>query len=511
MVTERPNILLLMTDQQKATAIRLYGELGIPTPALERLAARGIRYDQCYTPHPLCVPARVSLWTGRYPHRHGARTNEILMPPGERHFAQVLHDSGYTLALFGKDHCFRPADAALFSQRLVFSHRGPDESATAAEADVVRWIRSGEPGLEGDHPGLDPTIYGRPRINPYPAEACPTAILARRAVRFIEEQPSEESFCAWVSFPDPHEPYQCPLPYATLHSPETLALPLWCDGEADDVMERTRVFRHLFGSDRLGEAQIRLTMSIYYGMIRFVDDAIGQILDALARRGLTERTIVVFCSDHGDYVGEHRAVVKSGAFYDCLTRVPLLVSWPGRLATGAVDTHLVSLLDVLPTCLGLAGVPVPPGLDGRSLPGPGTDPPRDAVFAEYGAGGPRLRLADLPRLLAEPWPGPLPLLRWREAEGHPAMVRLDHYKYVYDPTDETDELYDLADDPWELTNRARDPAYAAVRGRLRDRLLAWALRTQGSAPTPLYFDPATGRDAAEPSIPAARDGAGDAP
>jgi arylsulfatase A-like enzyme len=504
-MADRPNILILMTDQQKATAIGLYGNPDVPTPALERLAARGVRYDRCYTPHPLCVPARVSLWTGRYPHRHGARTNEIPMPPEERHLARILHEAGYTLALFGKDHCFRPADEALFAHRHAFSHGGPDETETEEEAAAVRWIRSGEPGLEGEATGIDPTIYGRPRINPYPAESCPTALLARRAVRFIEEHPPEEPFCAWVSFPDPHEPYQCPLPYAALHPPGGLTLPPWRRGEADDAMERTRVFRHLFGSDRLSEAQIRLTMSVYYGMIRFVDDAVGRILDALDRRGLAEGTIVVFCSDHGDYAGEHHAAVKSAAFYDCLTRVPLLLSWPGRLPEGATDRNLVSLLDVLPTCLGLAGVPVPPGLDGRMLPGTGADPPRDAVFAEYGAGGPRLRLADLPRLLAEPWPGPVPLLRWREAEGHPAMVRMDRYKYVYDPDDETDELYDLEADPWELTNRARDPAYAAMRGRLRDRLLDWALRTQGGSPAPLYFDPATGRNAPEPFVPAQRD------
>ncbi len=493
-MAKRPNILVLMTDQQKATAIRLYGNPDVPTPALERLAARGVRYDQCYTPHPLCVPARVSFWTGRYPHRHGARTNEILMPPEEHHFARGLHEAGYTLALFGKDHCFRPADQALFAHRYVFSHQGPDDTASEEEVAAVRWIRSGAPGLEGDAPGIDPTVYGRPRINPYPAEACPTAILARRAVRFLEAQTGDRPFCAWVSFPDPHEPYQCPLPYAALHPPERLTLPPWRDGEADAAMERTRVFRRLFGSDRLSEAQIRLTLSVYYGMIRFVDDAVGRILAALDRRGLTEDTIVVFCSDHGDYAGEHRAAVKSGAFYDCLTRVPLLLSWPGHLPEGATDTHLVSLLDVLPTCLGLAGVPAPAGIDGRPLPGVGDDPPRDAVFAEYGAGGPRLRLADLPRLLAGPWPGPLPLLRWREAEGHPRMVRMGQYKYVYDPADETDELYDLGADPWELTNRARDPAYAAVRGRLRDRLLDWAIRTAGGRPAPLYFDPATGRN-----------------
>ncbi len=497
----RPNILILMTDQQKATAIQMYGGQ-VPTPALARLAARGTRYDQCYTPHPLCVPARVSFWTGRYPHRHGSRINEIPMPPGETHCAGVLRDAGYTLALFGKDHCFREGDHALFAHRYAFSHQGPDETANEREAEVVRWIRSGEPGLEGDAAGWEPSIYGRPRINPHAVEDCPTAILARRAVRFLEDHdPAGEPFCAWVSFPDPHEPYQCPASYAAMHPPESVALPPWRDGEADDANERTRVFRHLFGSDRLTEAQIRLMVSVYSGMIRFVDDAVGRILDALARRGLAENTIVVFCSDHGDYAGEHRAVVKSAAFYDCLTRVPLLVSWPGHLPEGATDTNLVSLLDVMPTALGLAGVPVPPGLDGRMLPGTGADPPRDAVFSEYGAGGPRLSLDDLPRLLAAGEHGRLPLLRWREAEGRPKMVRMGRYKYVYDPDDATDELYDLDADPWELTNRARNPDYAAVRGQLRDRLLDWAIRTEGGGATPLYFDPITGRNTTESFVP----------
>ncbi len=141
-MTQPPNILILMTDQQKASALRLDNAIGIPAPAIERLAARGVRYEGCYTPHPLCVPARVSLWTGRYPHRHGARTNAIPMPPGERHFAAVLNEAGYRLALFGKDHCFGPADAALFEDRYVFSHQGPDETETEEEAAVVRWIRS---------------------------------------------------------------------------------------------------------------------------------------------------------------------------------------------------------------------------------------------------------------------------------------------------------------------------------------------------------------------------------
>lgn len=493
MSPRRPNLLVVMSDQQKASAIRMYAPgFGIPTPSLERLAARGIRFERCYTPHPLCVPARVSFWTGRYPHQHGARTNEILMPPGERHFAGMLKGAGYRLALFGKNHCF-PADqeAALFDDRYVFSHPGPEPADCESEAvaEVVRWIRSGrQPGQRRQ---------SEPRVNPYDPECCPTAVLARRTARFLDELPPEQPFCAWVSIPDPHGPLQCPEPYASMHPPESIRMPPWSDGDLPAKMERWRVYRRLLGYDEITEEQLRLRVSIYYGMIRFLDDAVGRILDALDRRGLTENTVVVFTSDHGDYAGEHRLGDKSGTFVDCMTRVPLLVSWPGRLPEGAVDTNVVSLLDVMPTCLGLAGIERPAGIDGRMLPGTGGDPPRDAVFSEYGAGGPRLHLEDLPRLLDTGWEQdrpPIPLLRWREAEGRPKMVRMGRYKYVFDPHDEIDELYDLESDPWELTNLAADPAHAAVRASLRDRLLAWSIETEGGRPTPLYFDPTTGRN-----------------
>ncbi|HUX88481.1 MAG TPA: sulfatase-like hydrolase/transferase [Chloroflexota bacterium] len=495
MMAQRPNLLVIMTDQQKANAIQMYGNPDVPTPSLERLAARGIRYDQCYTPHPLCVPARVSFWTGRYSHEHGSRTNEILMPTGERHFARILHDAGYRLALLGKNHCFQADDLNVFDEQYIFAHQGPDDPEDEKVAEVVRWIRSPR------RPANPEFRSGEARLNPFKPEHCPTAVLARRVSRFLEQQDSDHPFCAWVSVPDPHGPLQCPEPYASLHPPAGITLPPWSNDDLDQKMERVRVFRQLLGYDHLNDEDIRFRVSIYYGMIRFLDDAVGQILDTLDRCGLTENTVVVFTSDHGDYAGEHRLTDKSGTFYDCMTRVPLLVSWPGHLPVGVVDRNLVSLLDVMPTCLGLANVSRPIGIDGRMLPGTGDDPPRDAVFSEYGAGGPRLRLADLPRFADQDWSGDqpqIPLLRWREAEGHPKMVRMGPYKYVYDPLDDVDELYDLVTDPWELTNLASNPTYTAVRSTLRDRLLDWSIRTEGGRPTPLYFEQSTGHNTPEP-------------
>jgi arylsulfatase A-like enzyme len=491
---ERPNMLVVMVDQQKATAIRMYSEIGIPTPSLERLAAGGVRFDQCYTPHPLCVPARVSFWTGRYPHQHGARTNEILMPPGERHLADMLKEEGYCLALFGKNHCFPAAEEArVFDDRYVFSHQGPEpeQCENDREREVVRWIRSPErvPGQR----------VGPARINPHAAEDCPTAILQRRVTRFLDQRGPDDDrpFCAWVSIPDPHGPLQVPEPYASMHPPESIVLPPWGDDDLDRKMERARVFARMFDYAGLTEDVIRQRVSIYFGMVSFIDDAVGAMLEALARRGLAENTIVVFTSDHGDYAGEHRLTDKSSTFVDAMTRVPLIVSWPGHVPVGTVDRNPVSLLDVMPTCLGLAGIARPAGIDGRMLPGTGDDPPRDAAFSEYGAGGPRLVLAHAHRWSDDGWrreTPAIPLLRWREAEGRPKMVRMGRYKYVYDPMDPVDELYDLDADPWELRNLAADPGHAEARRRLRERLLDWSIATEGGQPVPLYFDPATGRN-----------------
>jgi arylsulfatase A-like enzyme len=262
-------------------------------------------------------------------------------------------------------------------------------------------------------------------------------------------------------------------------------------------MERVRVFQQLLGYGELTEDEIRQRVSIYYGMIRFLDDAVGQVLDALKRQGLADNTIVVFTSDHGDYAGEHRLTDKSSTLLDCMTRVPLIVAWPSNLPKAVVVPEPVSLLDVLPTCLALAGLPLEQGLAGRPLPLVTETPPRAAVFAEYGAGGPRLHLADLPALTVQSWEDqtpPIPLLRWREAEGRPKMVVWDRYKYIYDPDDDVDELYDLTADPWELTNLAGRPEAASMRAAGRERLLAWSIGSEGGHPTPLFFDPTTGRN-----------------
>ncbi len=185
-------------------------------------------------------------------------------------------------------------------------------------------------------------------------------------------------------------------------------------------------------------------------------------------------------------MGEHAMQCKGGVFYDCLTRVPLILSCPGRIPQGVVDESMVNLIDVVPTLLTLQQQPVPRSMQGTPLPTITDSPPRDAAFSEYGAGGPPFTQRDLERL-PKPWGRRtlLQSLRWREAEGRRKMVRTHQWKYVHDPMGDRDELYDLVNDPWELTNVINEPMHATVLAELRLRLADWAIATEDGRPVPL--------------------------
>jgi arylsulfatase A-like enzyme len=266
-------------------------------------------------------------------------------------------------------------------------------------------------------------------------------------------------------------------------------LPPWKPDELLGKPERQRLYSRLLRYDDLQEEDVRLAASIYYGMIDFVDERVGALLGTLDRLGVRDDTIVVFTSDHGEYLGEHRLLGKSNAFYDCLTRVPFLLSWPGHLPKGEARPELISLIDLMPTLLHLLELPIPPAVQGRVLPGvPGAPPARQAVFSEYGAGGPPVTPAAADRIFPSGTPRPRPpLLREREGEGHAKMVRTHRWKYVHDTFDQ-DELYDMERDPWELTNLAYDPQYAEVKAEMRLHLLDWLLETENARPVPLYYD-----------------------
>ena len=485
-VLERSNILVIMTDQQKATSSHLYGNSFCETPALERLAQEGVLYQNAFTPHPLCMPARVSMWTGQWPHSHGGRRNETPMPAGVQHAFRIWKEAGLHTGLIGKNHCFtNQEDLALFDTWCEIAHGGlPADRTTKGMA----WFRP-EAAIDAAHavrrkmPVVNPKFSSA--VTDFPLDDYSTGLVTGQTVRFLEEH-QNDPFALWVSYPDPHEPFECPRQYFDLMR-DVVQLPPQREGEFDaSAPERNRVLYEVLNWHGESEEEVLDLLAVYYGMVRFVDDGLAQIMKALERFGLRERTIVVFCSDHGDFMGEHGMQCKGGVFYDCLTHVPLVISCPGHLPVGVQDTSMVNLVDVVPTLLQLQGLEVPRAMHGQPLPTLTEAPPRKATFSEYGAGGPPFTMADLAPL-PKPWgrKSLIDTLRWREAEGRRKMVRTERWKYVHDPMGDLDELYDLVADPWELTNVSAQPQHAGVICEMRGLLADWMIRTEDAMPVPL--------------------------
>ena len=482
-----PNVLVIMTDQQQATSLGLYGNPDVRTPNLERLAQEGLLYQHAYTAHPLCVPSRAAFWTGRWPHSTGVRTNEIPLPTHEIDWASLLLDRGYVGGLFGKNHVFRADQLDRFATVWEAGHGGPvPRGGTLVKSTPPPRGAMPQGWAQGQHAPR----YGTRTLSE-PPEQSTTALLADQCIAFLKARSTDrQPFLSWLSIPDPHEPYQAAEPYASRYDPDRIVMPSWRDDEFANKPERQQVFHELFGFARLPDRRFREVRAMYYGMIQQIDDQLGRVFETLRVQGLADNTIVLFTSDHGDYAGEHRLLGKSNAFYDCLTRVPMILSWPGHLPAGETRDELVSLVDVMPTLLGLLGIDVPEAVQGQAMPGalPDAPPARVAVFSEYGAGAPAVTLADVHRLSPEERSGTgWPLLRQREAHGHGKMVRTARWKYVHDVTGEVDELYDLEADPWELENLAGRPEYATVIAEMQRHLTDWLLETENARPVPLYF------------------------
>jgi len=484
----RPNVVFIMADQLRATALEMYRPNTCPTPSLERLAASGVRYEHAITPHPLCVPARTAIMTSRYPHSTGSRLNETFMPEGANHAFRIWSGEGFKTGLIGKNHCFKlNEDIEMLDVYCEITHGGRSELVASPKG--MEWVRPIE-AIDAAHeartniPRQSPRIAYR--VTDGPEEDYGTAVIAAQTVQFLEES-HDEPFALWVSFPDPHEPYEVPRRYADMFPPESIELPPWPEDEFDETApERNRVLKRMLDLTQDDELDVRGVISTYYAMTRFVDDGVGQILDALERLDLSDNTIVVFTADHGDFMGEHGMIVKGGVFYDSLTRVPLIVSYPGVVPGGEIDASMVNTIDILPTLLRLQGIDAPPEMQGEPLPTATDALPRDEAFSEYGAGGPEYTMADL-EMLPEPYGYPTLIKNlWaREAAGRRKMVRTRRWKYVHDAMGGEDELYDLVNDPWESRNVVSDSGNAAVVSEMRLRLADWMIRTEDAIPVPL--------------------------
>ncbi len=552
--TKHPNVIFIIADQMKWSALRMYSEIGIEAPSLERLAGEGVRFEHGITPHALCVPARVSMMTSRFAHSTGARRNETLMPPGELHAFRIWKELGYTTGLFGKNHCFiQQSDLDTLDVRLELSHGGLSQGTYLGEdssTQGMEWVvpesvitesHTSRGNIAGGSGGGNWVVSDHDLAG-YSSSAIPTQVesFLERAVDgdvFDGEGGSGEQskpFAIQVSFPDPHSPNEVPRKYSEMVPAELITLPPTQEGEFDlpNVPERNRVLYEMLSLDGKSEAEKRNIVGTYLAMTRFVDDGIGRILDKLDDLGIRDNTIVVFTADHGDFAGEHNMFGKGGVYYDSLVRVPYIVSWPaGGVPQGEVDDSPVSTIDLLPTILQLSRAvdfigsrPQEPGQDfppagpqlladidsdiltsdtlrriqGKPLPTVTSAPSRTAAFSEYGTGGPAFTMDMLHELPVSTGSEAIMGSLWiREAEGRRKMVRTRDWKYITDlssssvgKSDEStayseDELYDLKNDPWELTNVAHEAENVGVISNMRGLLVDWLLETEDYNPVPL--------------------------
>ena len=480
MPDSHPNIILIMTDEQKADSLSLYDNPVVRTPSLERLAAHGVTFTSAFTAYPVCVPSRVMAFTGRYAHANRSRSNDVLMQPGEAHLLHILKRADYTTGLSGKNHCFGPADLQQFDFLWQCGHTGPAEPPDEAAAAAKQFI-------------LDSQITRRAWgtvTNPYPPESLGTALTVAHAIEFLERH-AAEPFFLWCSIADPHTPLQTAEPYASMYDPNDVPMPEQLEGEIGAKPMAQQIDYRALAGDRVTEADIRRVIAMYYGMNTYIDHEIGRLLHRVDALGLRERTLILYTSDHGDYMGEHGMIRKSKALYDCLMRIPLVVSWPGRLPEGLRRDEFVETADLMPTVLNALDLAQPEGIQGRSflsLLDGGDYHERDAVFGEIGVEAPDGRadvvhtLADIERL---PGGATTPDFSPRYKLGGLGpikCIRTREWKLVYYPGNREGELYNLRQDPGERVNLWDRPEHAVLKAELTARILDWCIQTEDHRP-----------------------------
>ncbi|QGN35384.1 sulfatase-like hydrolase/transferase [Microlunatus sp. Gsoil 973] len=462
-----------MTDQHRVGLTRRTGCPVDTMPFLDRLAEQGTAFDVAYTSYPACVPARTSLLTGRFPTAHRVRQNSTARHAYfDRDLLDVLRDQGYRLHFAGKPHMHRGPDDFDSYAGPYWHTSGPERTDDQVAFD--RWLDD-----------LDHGVSERP--SPYGVEAQLPYRIVSDAIEQIDPDSADPSLW-WVSFPEPHNPYQVPEPYFGLvpedQVPPRLVGPEAIGRKAGDY----RWLRELVEEKRPGyDDQWRRYRANYLGMLRLIDDQIGRLLGHLGDR--LRDTIVIFVSDHGDYLGDYGLQRKGAGLPDALTRIPFQLTGPD-ITAGQRRTEPVSMVDLLPTVCELIGAEIPPGVQGRSLapllagdPAPGRE--FESIIAELGYGGVPYGAEERPPLHFD-YPGPtFDELNSVTQSGGQRMIRQGAYKLIMD-VDGVGELYDLEADPAELINLYDDPDHGEVREQLSASLIHWMIRITDDLPTGVY-------------------------
>jgi arylsulfatase len=427
---KRPNVLIILTDQQSHDTIAAAGYPHMHTPNLDRLANEGALFTHAFCDAPICMPSRQSFFTGQYPSALNLTMNGQELPEDAPLVHHPLKTLGYESAYVGKLH-FRnvkgrgkgEAQPSYGFDRMILS-----ETIAPGFSDAYsQWIERHYPGQEGQCRAL-----GRPCWEHFPDEyhsfnplvfqgpdgATHTDFVTDEVCRFMREAKGR----AWFSvagFFYPHDPITPPARFLNLYDPADLPVPKMTEAQRK---------RYGLRDDDWQKARLH-----YYALVSHIDEQVGRLLACLNETGQTEETLVIFTADHGDHMGHHGIAGKSAPGYDSCSRVPLIMRYPAGIQTGQVCDNLVELVDVAPTILELCGAEIPPVMQGVSLAslleGKADGPVRDSAFIRIGIPG---------------------------GTEHQAIRTKDFFFAMDNQGNE--ELYDMKNDPDQLKNIASEPA-----------------------------------------------------
>jgi choline-sulfatase len=357
-----PNILLLMTDQQRWDALGCTGGW-VETPHVDGIAERGVRFTNAYTNSPACVPARVSLAIGRYPHNHGVwRNKPYTLAAKRRTWMRAIREAGYSTSVFGKTHLHAHQGDLRDREHLVRAYgldhvdeiAGPRASAKSDSNLTELWRDAGV--LEEYKRDLEDRLAQRPwvvRPSPIPLELYPDVYVGRQAATYLRSLSAAKPWFCWVSFGGPHEPWDAPEPYASRYDPAAMPPPILPAGgghERPRGLLDKRLASNRFDFDAADVARLRAN---YAGKVTLIDDQIGELLRVLEERGERERTVVAFVSDHGEMNGDYGLLYKHN-FLNPAVRVPFILRLP-QATRGAVTETMIELMDLGATLVELAG------------------------------------------------------------------------------------------------------------------------------------------------------------
>ena len=453
---KRPNILFILSDQHAQAIAGCYGDALSPTPHIDSIAARGVTFTNAYCASPICTPSRMSLLTGRWPHRQSCWTLEDQLAPDLPTYAHALGAAGYHTILAGRMHSIGPDQLHGFSERHVGDGSPNWLGVGRQDLGVLAGTQGpSAPDKQGStHTAASITRSGRGQSGYEIVDDAATdaACDLLRDLGARQAAGDTTPFCLSVGFVLPHCPFVARGEDLDLFDgrvgPPALARP-------DPSREHPWLvnWRRYSGCEGAAAGDIIRARTAYYGLVHAMDRKIGRILAALHAAGLPEDTLVVYASDHGEQVGERELWWKN-TFYEESVKVPLVMAWPGTLPTGVRNDRVVNLSDVGATLIDAAGAPPLPRSDARSLLAIAHDPAAewiDETFSEY--------VTDLSSV----WTGPNATCQ--------RMVRSGRYKYVHH-LGARPQLFDLEDDPAESNDLWDDPACEQVRTRLEQRVLA---------------------------------------